>query len=168
MNRTRIFATVEAFRLACPLCTGITVIEASGTAKRRRHSAKPKARRAYNLVRACWDSRHQVLRCAWCGAVWQIGLVVRPKGGRHPRQRPADIVPTRKELAQLRNLYGGGWWIDDPHTQDRPINVYVPEPCTCAPDPWRATCPVHGEEAVRDGSSLETASAHDRGDCQTR
>lgn len=143
MSTTRIFASVEAFRLACPLCSQITVVDPEGPKRRRKRN---NVQWRYNRVRASWDARHQILKCAYCGAVWQIGLVVRPREGL--RERPTDIVPNKRELARLRNRYGGGWWIDDPHRRDEPINQYEPEACACAPDPWKASCPVHGKERI--------------------
>ena len=155
MSTTRIFATVEAFRLACPLCTRVSVIEPDGPKRRRKGTVYSRVR---TQVQSSWDSRHQVLKCAWCGQVWQIGLVVRPKGRGH-RERPADTAPTKQELARLRQCYGGGWWIDEPHTGEETINRYIPDECTCAPDPWRASCLVHGREGV-----IESVPSERRGE----
>ena len=76
-----------------------------------------------------YDQLSQTVQCPYCQKVMGIGLLVYDKGisGQRGRQRPADVKPTKRELIQLRNQHGGGWWSTEKQTGDDPVNKLVTE-----------------------------------------
>jgi hypothetical protein len=142
---------VEHFRAACPRCQSLILILPVQTKSRRQVSH-----------RKWYDRVHQVVQCPRCHVSYQVGLLFYPYLVGANRRTPLDVQPTKRELAELRNL-AGGWWMRDEVARTTSavqigsthglveipaVNLYVPEPCTCAPLPWRASCAVHGSEVV--------------------
>ena len=122
----RVWGSVDAFRLACPGCQRIIAV-------RQDHRSLPNRRQASNRMAKvegkAYDQLSQTVQCPYCQKVMGIGLLVYDKGisGQRGRQRPADVKPTKRELIQLRNQHGGGWWSTEKHTSDDPVNKLVTE-----------------------------------------
>ena len=134
MEHSRFWASVEGFRLICPQCQQF-VLAAVAPGHGKSH------------IRS-YDRQHQVLECPHCLMVSHVGLLLWPaiRGGhRFGRDIPPDVKLTKRELMELRRITSG-WWMRQPHKDGERVNLWIPEACTCAPDPWRASCPIHGSE----------------------
>jgi hypothetical protein len=143
LSHSRFWASIESFRCACPACQAIIVAQTPIASRNERTKAH----------RYAYDRRTQTLRCPWCGRRHVAGLLLWPlppsqKGAAAKRKTPPDVRLTPKELAQFRNLYAGGWWMEEPAWNGDPVNRALPEECSCPPLPWSASCPVHGGERL--------------------
>jgi uncharacterized protein YbaR (Trm112 family) len=142
---SRFWASIEYFRACCPRCQSYILI------------LPPNRNRAQMATDRKWyDRTHQILMCRRCKSVYQVGLLLYP-GVRRPSPVPGDVQLTRREMAELRNLQAGGYWLRDPAARvltpggivEIPaVNLALAEPCTCPPLPWRASCGVHGAGQV--------------------
>jgi len=137
---SRFWASIESFRCACPACQAIIVAQSPIASRNERTKAH----------RHAYDRRTQVLKCPWCGRRFVVGLLLYPVplAVQQKRKPPPDTKMTPREVAEMRNLYGGGWWMREPAYNSDPVNKAIPEACTCPPLPWSASCPVHGGESL--------------------
>jgi hypothetical protein len=105
-----------------------------------------------------WDKRTSTLKCCDCGLTLTIGLLAWPRkiGGKGTTTRPADQVPSERQLVQIRNL-GGGLWMPEGQAKSkwRAEDTNYTAGCTC-PEDWPRKpsteaptvdpdCPIHGE-----------------------
>ncbi len=133
-----IFATLLPLRLECPACGRLLLLGPT-------------------LPHAKWfDPLRARLTCMPpCGKTYYLGMLIWDaegrRGGGMPKP-PVDVVPTRRQLAELRQ-YVGGFWPEERREKrgpvegtSGPVNRYLGEGevCVCAPELWRADCPVHG------------------------
>lgn len=121
---TRTFAQLRAGALACPACGH--VITFASTPNRIRKDPRLK-RSAAPLRAVVWDPFCQRIRCRQCGRRWQLGIWIQSL--RHGvKRRPApDVVPTLRELAELRQAAGGLWSTEEYTSSTAPANVVLPE-----------------------------------------
>ena len=122
----RLWGSVDAFRLACPGCQRIIAVRQDARSANVRRQA---SKRMIATEGKAYDQLSQTVQCPYCQKVMGIGLLVYDKGisGQRGRQRPADVKPTKRELIQLRNQHGGGWWSTEKHTGDESVNKLVTE-----------------------------------------
>jgi hypothetical protein len=124
------YAVIESGRLECPMC-GRMLVYGKGRGGRG------------------WSEIAALLRCTGCGQRFQLGTIAWPVPlGRPVEGFPAGQRANLRQLSELRQLTGG-FWRRKPREKEQGTNVYVAEGCSCAPKPWRAECPVHGQLQIR-------------------
>ena len=151
----RFFARLDRFECECPSCGNLILSsfdERSGPARlqsigQRRGAAR---RTPHNVsVKALvWNPLSQRLACPFCGKSYYAGLVLYPAPPSRPQAiaPPADAIPTRRQLAELRRRTGG-WWAEQAYKPGEPVNLIIDSPCICPPKGWAVVCPVHGDPA---------------------
>lgn len=126
----RFFARIIACDVSCPKCAHLIIVGSSRTIRR--------PRRVANLP---FDKLTSIVTCPSCGSRYQLGIIAW-RMLRESDAAPIDHIPTPSELAALRQ-YAGGFMPKARKTRVAPANLILP-PCSCAPLPWSAECPVHG------------------------
>jgi uncharacterized protein YbaR (Trm112 family) len=135
---TRFFARIDDFHCECPACGALIVAHATtgGTQRRRRRARGLQ----YNPITS-------VLYCPSCRRAFGVGLMLWPlRRCGNTRQIPADHQPTRRQMRALAQ-YAYGIWADEIKRQGDELNLAIDAECTCPPQGWRQSCPVHGWDA---------------------
>lgn len=171
-----IFARVDRFHCECPTCGALIVgdVDPRRSQKRdilakranlesphapggrRRQSAPGGRRRQTSRERARQNRQYpynaylQTLTCPYCDRVYVVGLLLWTlQRGSWMKQAPADTIPTRRQLAQLRAHAESKWPWQMKRFGD-PVNVSVTAPCSCPqPDGHDLACPIHGDEVSK-------------------
>ena len=164
-----IFARIDRFHCECPTCGALVVAEVDPRRSRKRDILAQRAnleapqpgRRRRQTARAFaranrlhpYNAYLQTLTCPYCERVYVAGLLLWTlQPGSWVKRPPADAIPTRRHLAQLRAHAESKW----PWQMTRfgePTNVYVTEPCRCESNKRDPACPIHGDAIS--GPSIE-------------
>lgn len=163
-----IFARVDRFHCECPTCGALIVgdvdprrsqkrdilakranLESANarlTSRRRKTSARERAKSNRKYP---YNAYLQSLTCPYCDRVYIVGLLLwSPQQGTWNQRAPADTLPNRRQLAELRAHAASKWpWQAIRHGEN--VNVFVTTPCTCPQAGCDPACPVHGNEVSK-------------------
>ena len=156
---TSIFARIDRFHCECPSCGSLVV---AAIDLRRSRERDILAKRANKQRRTQTSREHarqnrthpynpflQTLTCPSCERVYIVGLLLwTPRRGSWKVRPPADTLPNRRQIAQLR-AYAESKWPWQLKRFGDPVNVVVEGECCCpAPDGRDPACPIHGNIAT--------------------